>query len=82
MLQWPFEDRPVIDSKRGYIHAKCAVADERLAVISSANLTRWALEANMELGILIHGGAAPERIAQHLTELEAAGVLQPYHAEI
>ena len=35
----------------------------------------------MELGILIHGGAAPERIAQILAELEAAGVLRPYQAE-
>jgi len=42
----------------GAVHAKCAVADGSLAFITSANLTRSAMENNMELGVLIRGGGS------------------------
>jgi phosphatidylserine/phosphatidylglycerophosphate/cardiolipin synthase-like enzyme len=79
VFHWPFEKRPVrADGKRGYIHVKCAVADARVAFISSANLTSYALEANMELGVLIEGGALPARIAEHFDRLILGKVLERY----
>lgn len=56
---WPWRDRPSIPEtdKKGYIHVKCAVSDCETVLISSANLTRYALEANMELGVMVRGGA-------------------------
>jgi phosphatidylserine/phosphatidylglycerophosphate/cardiolipin synthase-like enzyme len=79
VFQWPFEKRPQFgtSSKRGYIHVKCAVADHNLAFVSSANLTAYAMEANMELGVLIRGGLVPKRIAAHFEGLISKGVLEP-----
>lgn len=53
----------------GAVHAKCAVADGKVAFISSANLTGAAMEHNMELGVLIRGGDLPERLHRHLDAL-------------
>jgi cardiolipin synthase len=77
ILEWAVDRRPLVNHKLGYIHAKCAVADRRLAVVSSANLTLYGLEANMELGVLIEGGPVPERIAAQFKGLEARGELVP-----
>ena len=44
------------------MHVKAAVADSRIAFLSSANLTEAALERNMELGVLIRGGHLPAAI--------------------
>ncbi|MCS7050566.1 MAG: DISARM system phospholipase D-like protein DrmC [Thermomicrobium sp.] len=60
------------------VHAKCVVADGRLAFITSANLTTAALERNMELGMLIRGGAAPEKLRQHLVALVNMRVIAKY----
>ena len=57
------------DALSASVHAKCAVADNRLAFITSANLTSAALERNMELGLLIRGGSVPERLQSHLNAL-------------
>lgn len=51
------------------VHAKCAVADGELAMITSANLTGKAMNENMELGILLNGGAVPKQLADHLHAL-------------
>ena len=51
------------------VHAKCAVADSKLAFITSANLTTAAMERNMELGMLIRGGSVPQQLRQHLAAL-------------
>jgi phosphatidylserine/phosphatidylglycerophosphate/cardiolipin synthase-like enzyme len=75
---WP-ADKRVKDAKGRYgsLHAKCAVADRDLALISSANLTEYALELNMECGLLVRGGAIPGRMADHFHRLIASGTLQP-----
>ena len=57
------------------VHAKCAVADRAVAFITSANLTTAAMERNMELGMLIRGGAVPDRLRQHLAALVATKVI-------
>jgi phosphatidylserine/phosphatidylglycerophosphate/cardiolipin synthase-like enzyme len=81
VYHWPPEQRPKTPTgKMGYIHVKCAVADSEAAFISSANLTAYAMEMNMELGVVIHGGDVPARIAQHFARLIVEGVLQPWIA--
>lgn len=77
VLHWPLSKRQPVNGKRPYIHAKCAVADRSWAFISSANLTLYGLEANVELGVSIRGGHVPERIAQQFGELEAKAILAP-----
>lgn len=59
----------------GAVHAKCGVADGSLAFITSANLTRAAMENNMELGVLIRGGNLPEKLERHLEALITTGVI-------
>lgn len=79
VFHWPFAKRPPIGpgGKRGYIHVKCALADRRLAFISSANLTAYAMEANMELGVLVRGGPVPARIADLFDGLVSDRTLVP-----
>lgn len=47
------------------MHAKGAIVDETAAFITSANVTGHGLDENMELGLLIRGGAVPRRLARH-----------------
>jgi len=72
--------KPVAKGSDGHVgsacvHAKCAVADGDLAFITSANLTSAAMERNMELGLLIRGGAVPERLRSHLMALVTTKVI-------
>lgn len=60
----------------GVVHAKCAVADDCIAFITSANLTTAAMEKNVELGVLIKGGDLPARLDQHLRSLIDSCVFQ------
>jgi phosphatidylserine/phosphatidylglycerophosphate/cardiolipin synthase-like enzyme len=67
---WPMDKRPKDGEGRyGSLHAKCAVADARLLLISSANLTGYAFTLNLELGTLIHGGALPAQVAGYFDRL-------------
>lgn len=60
----------------GAVHAKCAVADGKMAFISSANLTRAAMENNMELGVMIRGGNLPNKLHKHLNALISTKVVE------
>lgn len=62
-LCWPLAERP----PRASLHAKVLVIDRRVAVVGSANLTEWALERNLECGLLVRGGPVPGLLAEHLT---------------
>ena len=53
----------------GRVHAKVAVADGRACFITSANLTGFAMERNMEAGVLITGGSLPALLDDHLRAL-------------
>lgn len=53
----------------GRVHAKVAVADARTCFITSANLTGFAMERNMEAGVLITGGHIPRLLQEHLRSL-------------
>lgn len=73
---WPLEKRPKDPAgKHGSLHAKCAVADEATLLVSSANLTEYALNLNMELGLLVRGGDLPGRVVSHLRQLVEEEVL-------
>jgi phosphatidylserine/phosphatidylglycerophosphate/cardiolipin synthase-like enzyme len=57
--------------------SKCAAADEADLLISSANLTEFALNMNMELGVRVRGGDLPNRVVEHLRRLMQYQVLVP-----
>jgi cardiolipin synthase len=65
----PTEKAVSAGSLTAAVHAKCAVADHRIAFVTSANLTSAAMERNMELGILVRGGTIPDRLHNHLDAL-------------
>jgi len=76
LYEWPTHVRGRDDSgNHGIIHAKCAVADEEIAFVSSANLTGHAMSLNMELGLLLRGGDMPSKISLHFQELIAKKIL-------
>jgi phosphatidylserine/phosphatidylglycerophosphate/cardiolipin synthase-like enzyme len=74
---WPAEQRPLLSGGPARLHAKAAVADDAMALVTSANLTGHAISANMELGLLVQGGPIPRRLRLHFTELIANRVLVP-----
>ncbi|MGB6008123.1 phospholipase D-like domain-containing protein [Castellaniella sp.] len=51
------------------VHAKVAVADSGVCLITSANLTGYAMEQNMEAGVLLTGGQVPKLLYEHLQVL-------------
>lgn len=71
---WPAEQRP---DRFARTHAKLAVADRRALLVSSANLTQSGVARSIEAGLLVRGGPVPERVAEHIAELQTRGVLEP-----
>ena len=69
---WIDKSGPFIDGK---VHAKVAVVDGLRAFVTSANLTGYALEKNIEAGVLIRGGPVPGLLRRHLQALIDVGVL-------
>jgi phosphatidylserine/phosphatidylglycerophosphate/cardiolipin synthase-like enzyme len=77
LFYWPLSKRPRSDAgQHGAMHVKCLIADGWKALVSSANLTDYALEMNMELGLLVHG-SLPRRLAEHFKQLIVRRVLMP-----
>jgi phosphatidylserine/phosphatidylglycerophosphate/cardiolipin synthase-like enzyme len=75
---WPLDRRTKDRAGRyGSLHAKFAVADEAALLVSSANLTEYALNLNMELGLLVRGGDLPALVVGHLRRLVEERVLLP-----
>ncbi|MEQ4303882.1 DISARM system phospholipase D-like protein DrmC [Plantactinospora sp. B6F1] len=72
LWHWPVDQRAERGAK---MHAKIAVADRRLLLVSSANLTQSGAGKNIEAGLLVRGGSAARRAAEHVDELKARGVL-------
>lgn len=77
VYRWP-ADRRLRDTggRSGLMHIKAAVADSRVAFLTSANLTEAAFELNMELGVLIRGGHLPGTIDRLVDSLLDSGALQ------
>ena len=72
VMHEPINDHPgdpsLLDVRR--------VADRQILLISSANLTANAFDLNIELGVLLTGGRAPEDAASNIDELIRCGVLR------
>jgi phosphatidylserine/phosphatidylglycerophosphate/cardiolipin synthase-like enzyme len=75
LLHWPASRRK--GNYPGRLHAKFVIADRSVAFVTSANLTGSALERNIECGLLVRGGSAPGRLADHVAALIRERVLQP-----
>jgi cardiolipin synthase len=74
---WPIENRPQIArSKYGSLHAKVVVADRKRAFISSANLTEYAMDLNIELGAYIQDVKLAEQIDGLFDDLIIQGVFK------
>lgn len=79
---WPHAKREVTpEGKYGALHAKVAVGDQNILYISSANLTDYAMNLNMEMGILVFGGELPAQVQGHFDELIAEGTLSELNFE-
>ncbi|MAL96782.1 MAG: phospholipase [Haliea sp.] len=61
----------------GRVHAKVAVADDHTCFITSANLTGFAMERNMEAGLLHTGGHIPRLLGEHLRALVDTRIVSP-----
>lgn len=72
IFTWKGKSEPFVDGK---VHAKVAVVDRTRAFITSANLTGYALEKNMEAGVLLNGGPVPKTLSDHLQALIDVGVI-------
>jgi phosphatidylserine/phosphatidylglycerophosphate/cardiolipin synthase-like enzyme len=74
---WPLEKRKLsADGKHGSLHAKIALADGRVMLVSSANLTEYAMTLNMEMGVLVRGGSLPGQVEKHLMRLSEEGMFE------
>lgn len=73
LYAWKDRPHPFTD---GRVHAKVAVADDKIAFLSSANLTGHALEKNMEAGVLVTGGHIPVTLHAHLHALIETKVIR------
>jgi len=72
LWHWPTTRRTEPGAK---MHAKLAVADRQILLITSANLTQSGVSKNIEAGLLIRGGTVPRRAAEHVDALRASGDL-------
>ena len=74
---WPVTERTRDGRGRhGTLHAKFAVADRHRLLVSSANLTKFAFNLNIELGVMLTGGAAPAEAASHVDQMIRLGSLR------
>ena len=69
---WPPDKRP---DAGGSLHAKAIVADDAVALVTSANLTGHALANNIELGLLARDPSAAGDITAHVAGLMREGIL-------
>ncbi len=70
---WPAEQR----NHGALLHAKALIIDGERALVGSANLTKRALTANLEVGVLVRDPAVARAMEQHLAGLMAQDVLVP-----
>jgi phosphatidylserine/phosphatidylglycerophosphate/cardiolipin synthase-like enzyme len=82
MYEWPMAQQPFTtyrDSsgrvRTTYVtlHAKIAVADDKLLFVSSANLTQHAMLHNVEMGVLFRTGGEPGQVKRHFQALVENG---------
>lgn len=61
----------------GRVHAKVAIADGQSCFITSANLTEYAMNKNMEAGVIIKGGRIPLDLKEHFEKIISMGIVEP-----
>lgn len=71
-LAWPRDQRP---DGGAALHAKVLVIDRRVALIGSANVTGWALQRNLECGLLVRDARVAAVVVAHVEGLGRAGHL-------
>ncbi|MEZ5231295.1 MAG: DISARM system phospholipase D-like protein DrmC [Acidimicrobiales bacterium] len=74
VYEWPPEERHPPGAK---LHAKAVIIDSRDVLLTSANMTKAAYGANIELGVLCRGGTTAKQVHAHFDGLIATGVLRP-----
>ena len=73
---WPLTKREIDpNGNHGTLHAKVAIGNSTHLYISSANLTDYAINLNMEMGVLISGSDLPANAQSHFDELIMDGIL-------
>jgi hypothetical protein len=72
LWRWPPGAGPEPGAK---MHARVAVRDRRVLLVSRLNLTQSRTAANIGAGVLVTGGSAPRRAAEHVANLTTSGVL-------
>jgi cardiolipin synthase len=77
-LRWPTDQRPVSGAA---LHAKAVVVDRRIALITSANITKRAAGDNIEAGLLVRGGDIPQRLTDHVNQLLQQQILRKAQLE-
>jgi phosphatidylserine/phosphatidylglycerophosphate/cardiolipin synthase-like enzyme len=75
VLEWPAELREPAGGWSPALHAKFVLADDSTLFITSANLTGFALDRNIEAGLLLQGGPIPGQFRDHLRDLAYGKVL-------
>jgi phosphatidylserine/phosphatidylglycerophosphate/cardiolipin synthase-like enzyme len=74
---WPKEKRPASPAgRRGLLHAKAAVADGELLFVGSANLTEFAFDLNIELGVLLRDREVAGTVERQLRWLVDSGTME------
>jgi putative cardiolipin synthase len=76
---WPASRRPVAGTSRAALHAQLIAADERVALLGSANVTDRALALNLEVGVILRDPEAVRRLVRHFRSLmrPGTGPLEP-----
>ncbi|HBC43111.1 MAG TPA: hypothetical protein DCZ88_14810, partial [Pseudanabaena sp.] len=76
---WPVGKRPVNSKgKYGSLHIKGVISDRHRVLISSANLTKYAMDLNLELGLLTDQAKLAKQIHRTFDVLIRDRVLIPF----
>lgn len=87
--EWPGARRPAVfynpssldpNGPGAVLHAKAVVADEKIAFVTSANLTGAAFDHNIEAGVVTRDPALAASLAKHFRVLIDYGLLVPLPA--
>jgi phosphatidylserine/phosphatidylglycerophosphate/cardiolipin synthase-like enzyme len=73
---WPYKNRKIEgDDQTGSLHAKFILQDDKRLFITSANLTQYAMDRNIELGVIIEDQLAIKKLCDHLDILISENVI-------
>ncbi|MBN8595645.1 MAG: DISARM system phospholipase D-like protein DrmC [Anaerolineae bacterium] len=76
----PVKQPETLRERTGVLHAKAVIADSTHLLVSSANLTEYAMSLNIELGLLVRGGDLPQKSDRIFDEYIERGVFTRFFA--